>query len=265
MSCSRHAPPEAAWTVARTPACGQRPRAGRGLAGRPVPALVPALVLAACLSAVPAARAVPEPGAEPAATATATAADPLLSLLRESGLLSPAAEARAAPVVAQVRDAAGELVFKAMGFLGVPYRRGGSSAEGGFDCSGFTRHVFEHSLGLVLPRRAAEQARDAALTSVRRDELRPGDLVFFNTMRRAFSHVGIYVGEGRFIHAPRAGASVRIEDMREAYWQRRFNGARRVDDEIKAAAAARAATATAAANATAAAAAAPAPATSALR
>jgi hypothetical protein len=62
---------------------------------------------------------------------------------------------------------------------------------------------------------------------VLREELKPGDLVFFNTMRRAFSHVGIYVGDGKFIHAPRSGGEVRIEDMRQAYWSKRFNGARR--------------------------------------
>jgi len=116
-----------------------------------------------------------------------------------------------------------------MHFLGVPYRRGGNTAEQGFDCSGFTRHVFENSIGLVLPRRADQQASTAGLQNVKRDELRPGDLVFFNTMRRTFSHVGIYLGEGRFIHAPRTGGEVRVEDMRQAYWSKRFNGARRAE------------------------------------
>jgi cell wall-associated NlpC family hydrolase len=87
--------------------------------------------------------------------------------------------------------------------------------------------VFEHSIGLVLPRRAHEQATQAGLAPVARNELKPGDLVFFNTMRRAFSHVGIYIGDGRFIHAPATGGEVRVEDMRAAYWTRRFNGARR--------------------------------------
>ncbi|MDO9074419.1 MAG: C40 family peptidase [Rubrivivax sp.] len=140
-----------------------------------------------------------------------------------------AAQIEASPLVQQMRDSATELVIASMNFLGVRYVRGGNSAEQGFDCSGFTRYVFEHSLGLVLPRRADEQARQAGLMSVGRNELRPGDLVFFNTMRRAFSHVGIYVGEGKFIHAPRSGAEVRIEDMRAAYWTKRFNGARRAD------------------------------------
>ena len=150
--------------------------------------------------------------------------DAVLQLLQQRGLLGEAVES---PLVAQMRDKATEMVMSAMQFLGVPYQRGGNSADEGFDCSGFTRHVFERSIGLVLPRRADEQARLAALDNVRREELKPGDLVFFNTMRRAFSHVGIYVGEGRFIHAPRAGAQVRIEDMRQAYWAHRFNGARR--------------------------------------
>ncbi len=143
---------------------------------------------------------------------------------------APNADAsQAGPLVQRLREAASDLVLSAMGFLGVRYRRGGNSADEGFDCSGFTRYVFEHSLGFVLPRRADQQATRAGLLEVRHDELRPGDLVFFNTMRRAFSHVGIYVGEGKFIHAPRSGAQVRIEDMREAYWSRRYDGARRVD------------------------------------
>ena len=130
----------------------------------------------------------------------------------------------------EVREAAAEwasnLVISAMGFLGVPYRYGGNSVETGLDCSAFVRLVFEQSVGKVLPRRAADQA--AATQTIPRHELKPGDLVFFNTMRRAFSHVGIYVGDGRFIHAPRAGGQVRVEDMRTHYWARRFNGARRV-------------------------------------
>ncbi len=175
--------------------------------------------------------------------------DAVLHLLKEKGLLPDPAQIPtqtatqkasqmaaqlstqmdANPVVQQMRDTASELVMSAMNFLGVRYRRGGNSAEQGFDCSGFTRYVFENSVGLVLPRRADQQARNAGLKDIKKDELRPGDLVFFNTMRRAFSHVGIYVGEGKFIHAPRAGGEVRVEDMRAAYWTNRFNGARRAE------------------------------------
>ncbi len=124
-------------------------------------------------------------------------------------------------------DIASELVISAMNFLGVPYRRGGSSRDTGFDCSGFTRHVFENSIGLILPRRAIEQANSPALVPIQQAELKPGDLVFFNTLRHTFSHVGIYIGDDKFIHSPRVGGQVRVEDMRQAYWQQRFDGARR--------------------------------------
>ena len=126
----------------------------------------------------------------------------------------------------QAGDQATQLITLAMGLLGVPYKRGGTSEITGFDCSGFVRHLYEKSVGQILPRRAVDQAR--ATEVIDRNELQPGDLVFFNTMRRAFSHVGIYVGDGKFIHAPRSGKAVDVADMRNAYWQKRFNGARRV-------------------------------------
>ena len=160
-------------------------------------------------------------------SALETQGDAVLQLLQDKGLLPSTVGPDSRELVRQVRDAASDLVISAMNFLGVPYRRGGNSPEDGFDCSGFTRHIFEHSLGLVLPRRADEQAHQAGLLKVDRQELKPGDLVFFNTMRRAFSHVGIYVGDGKFIHSPRSGGQVRVEDMRAAYWSKRFNGARR--------------------------------------
>jgi cell wall-associated NlpC family hydrolase len=125
-----------------------------------------------------------------------------------------------------VRDRASDLVLAALHFIDVPYRRGGSG-EHGFDCSGFTRHIFDVAMGLVLPRRADDQARAPQLREVHREHLQPGDLVFFNTLQRTFSHVGIYVGDGRFIHAPRTGSAVRIESMSSAYWARRYTGARR--------------------------------------
>lgn len=132
-----------------------------------------------------------------------------------------------------VTDRASDLVITAMGFLGVPYKRGGNTAETGFDCSGFVRAMYQKTIGLVLPRRANEQA--AATEAIDKKDLRPGDLVFFNTMKRAFSHVGIYVGEGKFIHSPKPGAQVRVEDMGQNYWQRRFDGARRVMSQAPAA------------------------------
>jgi len=142
--------------------------------------------------------------------------------------LATRGESAAAPASAgQPRDQASGMVIAAMNFVGVPYQRGGNNVDSGFDCSGFTRHIFELSLGLLLPRRVDDQAAARGLVRVERTALRPGDLVFFNTLKRTFSHVGIYVGEGRFIHAPRSGSEVRIEDMRQAYWAHRFTGARR--------------------------------------
>jgi cell wall-associated NlpC family hydrolase len=126
-----------------------------------------------------------------------------------------------------VSEKASDLVMNAMGFLGVPYRRGGTNPETGFDCSGFVRAMFQQTVGLILPRSADQQA--AATQTIDKSDLRPGDLVFFNTMRRAFSHVGIYIGDNKFIHSPRPGSEVRVEDMRMGYWQARFNGARRVE------------------------------------
>ena len=122
---------------------------------------------------------------------------------------------------------ASELVVTAMGFLGVPYRRGGNGVDGGgFDCSGFVRAMYQQAVGLILPRRANDQA--AATQKIDRRDLQPGDLVFFNTLRQAFSHVGIYVGDNKFIHSPKPGAQVRVEDMGLSYWSARFDGARRV-------------------------------------
>lgn len=142
-------------------------------------------------------------------------------LLADKGLISQIDQ-----VTQSVGQRTSDLVGNAMGFLGVPYRRGGSSAESGFDCSGFVKAMYEQTVGLILPRKAVQQA--AATLKIARTDLQPGDLVFFNTMRHAFSHVGIYIGEGKFIHSPKPGAEVRIESLSLAYWSRRFNGARRV-------------------------------------
>jgi cell wall-associated NlpC family hydrolase len=157
----------------------------------------------------------------------ATAGDDMGGFLAEKGLI-----AKIGDVSTQVQTKASDLVIGAMGFLGVPYRRGGTSIETGFDCSGFVKAIYEQTIGLALPRNAAQQA--AATQTIKKSELRPGDLVFFNTMRKAFSHVGIYVGNGKFIHSPKPGAEVRVEDMGVAYWARRFDGARRVPVETNA-------------------------------
>ncbi len=149
------------------------------------------------------------------------AADDIERYLAERGIAAQMDQVRQS-----VGDKASDLVGNAMTFLGVPYRRGGTSAATGFDCSGFVRSMFEQTVGKVLPRRASEQA--AVTEKIDKQDLKPGDLVFFNTMRQTFSHVGIYVGDNKFIHSPRSGKNVRVEDMRDAYWDRRFTGARRV-------------------------------------
>lgn len=119
-----------------------------------------------------------------------------------------------------------ELVLSALSLLGVRYKSGGDSPDTGFDCSGLVNHVFQSAIGLKLPRSAAEISRLGS--PIEEQELQPGDLVFYNTMRRDYSHVGIYLGDKRFIHAPASGGLVRIEDMEERYWRTRFNGARRI-------------------------------------
>lgn len=123
-------------------------------------------------------------------------------------------------------DAVHGLIGRALDLIGIRYRRGGNSAETGFDCSGFVGHVFRETLGLILPRTASEISQTGE--QVDKTQLKPGDLVFFNTMRRAFSHVGIYLGDNQFVHAPRAGDKVRVADMSDSYWAKRYNGARRV-------------------------------------
>ena len=123
-----------------------------------------------------------------------------------------------------VRDTASDLVSTAMGFIGVPYRYGGNSAETGFDCSGLVRATYEKTFGKILPRRAADQA--AATQVIARSDLRPGDLVFFNTLKRRHSHMGIYIGDGRFVHAPNSRGRVRVERLANRYFAQRIDGAR---------------------------------------
>ena len=175
-----------------------------------MPRLVPVALIA--FAALMASHAHAAPG---------SSGDELDKLLADKGLLTQMDQ-----VGKTMRNKASELVVDAMGFLGVPYKRGGNTADTGFDCSGFVRAIYEQSVGLLLPRRAEQQA--AATQRIDKTELQPGDLVFFNTLRRAFSHVGIYVGDGKFIHSPKPGAQVRVESMGVSYWASRFDGARRV-------------------------------------
>jgi cell wall-associated NlpC family hydrolase len=140
---------------------------------------------------------------------------------------TPKASSEDATPASNVRGAVSEVLVYALSLVGVQYRFGGDSVTTGFDCSGFVRHVFSEVAAHMLPRRAEEMGRIG--THVAKDELAPGDLVFYNTLRRPFSHVGIYLGEGRFVHSPSAGRSVEIVNMQDNYWTRRYNGARRVN------------------------------------
>jgi cell wall-associated NlpC family hydrolase len=118
-----------------------------------------------------------------------------------------------------------DVISNAKRAIGTPYRSGGTG-ESGYDCSGFVLAIYKLSRGVSLPRTAEQQA--AATQKISHPDLKAGDLVFFNTLRRSHSHVGIYVGDNQFIHSPSSGSSVRMEDMRQAYWSKRFDGARRV-------------------------------------
>jgi cell wall-associated NlpC family hydrolase len=123
-------------------------------------------------------------------------------------------------------DQMNELVMYAVSLADTPYHYGGNSANSGFDCSGFVGHVFRHALGVSMPRTSRAISRVGKPISL--SELSPGDLVFYNTSHASFSHVGIYVGDGKFVHSPRTGEGVRTEQMQMRYWKTRYNGARRI-------------------------------------
>lgn len=148
-------------------------------------------------------------------TASADSLSALLASLEQSqgkhnGLINPASD----------------FVEQALAHLGTRYAYGGHSPDVGFDCSGLIWFAAKETHGLKLPRRAADLARQGQ--QVKRAELRRGDLVFFNTMGRRYSHVGIYLGNGEFVHAPSSGGVVRIDNMKARYWNARYNGGRRI-------------------------------------
>ena len=136
---------------------------------------------------------------------------------------------KAISALRDLRDKTSDLTMNAMSFLGIKYKRGGNTPENGLDCSGFVRLVFKNTDETELPRTAKEISTQG--TSVDAKDLKPGDLVFYNTLKKSFSHVGIYLGDNKFIHAPSAGGRIRIESMDLDYWRKRFNGARRINEE----------------------------------
>jgi cell wall-associated NlpC family hydrolase len=149
--------------------------------------------------------------------------------LGASAQSQPAAPAPAAAVALTAQKfwlGAQDVAIYALGLIGVEYRFGGETPDNGLDCSGLVRYVFQQVTGVTLPRTAKEMSRVGA--RVASADLQPGDLVFFDTRRFAFSHVGIYLGDNRFVHAPSRGSEVEIAQLSDGYWQKHFNGARRL-------------------------------------
>jgi hypothetical protein len=165
------------------------------------------LMLLACFAMIPVATAAPAEGATPGTT-----------LLR--------AEKSLRDFGGKAKDTASDITSYALSLIGVDYRFGGNTPDQGLDCSGLIRYVFQQATGLSLPRSARDQARVGE--SVSKDKLQPGDLVFFNTRRFQFSHVGLYIGDNRFIHAPSQGGAVQVVSLDNDYWKKAFNGARRI-------------------------------------
>ena len=152
--------------------------------------------------------------------------------------VEPESAVASAPIVEQVTvennpenwsDRAREVLVNALSLTGVRYKYGGNSPQTGFDCSGFVRYVFKQATSLTLPHSAL--AISQLGKPVPKDALQPGDLVFFNTLKSTFSHVGIYLGNNRFIHSPSSGGEVRVESMLDTYWIKHFNGASRMDQK----------------------------------
>jgi hypothetical protein len=124
-----------------------------------------------------------------------------------------------------------KLLGRAMDLVGVKYRFGGTNPETGLDCSGYVQYVYKNAVGISLPRVASAQSK-VGQAVVNKTDIKPGDMVFFNTRGAAASHVGIYAGDGKFIHSPRTGSNVRLDSMDNSYWKARYNGARRVSGPI---------------------------------
>jgi len=132
--------------------------------------------------------------------------------------------------LAGVANKAGDVVEGALNLIGVRYRWGGDTPDSGLDCSGFVRYVYQETLNFTLPRQAAQMSRVGEKVSL--NDLKPGDLVFFNTigrrLRRTVSHVGIYIGHDKFVHSPSTGSTIRVDEMNDRYWETRYLGARRL-------------------------------------
>jgi len=128
---------------------------------------------------------------------------------------------------AEATDSTGEIIVQALALLGVPYLWGGNDPAIGLDCSGFVQHIFKTVVAFELPRQSEQMSRVGR--RIARSDLRAGDLLFFNTLGTPNSHVALYLGDGRFVHAPSRNNYVRIDWLDARYWSDRFNGARRIE------------------------------------
>jgi cell wall-associated NlpC family hydrolase len=178
---------------------------------------VVAVVAAACMFQLPAYAMPPVADSLPA---------PVPDLVPATPPLAKVSAVRELPPLNHV-EATDLLLTLAVSLRDIRYRFGGHDPSTGFDCSGFVRYVFRHALGVSLPHNSRRQF--SAGTTVERKALRPGDLVFFRTAGKHISHVGIYLDDGRFIHAPSRGEHVRVDSLDESYWANRYAGARRPD------------------------------------
>jgi cell wall-associated NlpC family hydrolase len=146
------------------------------------------------------------------------------------GPAAPEPAAVVAPVAPPPRAERSEALLQALLAIGLDYRYGGKSPASGFDCSGLVAHVYRSAWGIQLPPNTTAQSKAGVPVSLA--ELQAGDLVFYDTLKRPYSHVGIYMGDGKFVHAPKTGAQVRVESLKSAYWSQRYNGARRIEPSL---------------------------------
>ena len=152
----------------------------------------------------------------------------LALLLSACSSRAPSPQPSYPPATGQVQGGADDVLFRALGLVGTPYRYGGNTPDGGFDCSGLIGYVYRDAAGISLPRSTRELSAMRS-PNVRRDALQSGDLVFFATSGgRGVSHAGIYVGDGRFVHAPSSSGTVRLDSLDNSYWQRAYLDAKRV-------------------------------------
>jgi len=191
--------------------------------------LIPAFALVVCSGMARADDDDDDEFVAPPAT-TIASAPPAAPKARKASVASPVANTPATRTASAPQELtpAQDLLFSALGLIGVKYKWGGNDPAQGLDCSGFVKYVFENSLKLTLPRTALQMSRVGE--KVDRENLKPGDLVFFNTLKRQFSHVGIYLGDNRFVHAPRKGRRIEVVKITDKYWSSRFNGGRRMSE-----------------------------------